>query len=114
MSDVDTVRLLAFAGKDVLAANYLQNLLDLNGGVVHLAAADALEIVASDRLLTLQVVDTPEVKVDGAKVSAELRARAKALREQYAATVNDEGGTFDIVDYVPYPWPPELTEYQAI
>lgn len=111
MAEVDTVALLAFAGKEnakVLSAIQLQSLLDLNGGALRLAAADALEVVASDRVLTLSVVGTPEVNVDGAKVSAELRARAEALREQHYELAEDSA--FTVVDYVPYPWPPELTE----
>lgn len=111
MSDVSTVALLAFAGKandKVLSTRQLQALLDLNGGELRLAAADALEVVASDRVLTLSVIGTPEVNVDGAKVSAELRARAAALREQHYELAEDSA--FGVVDYVPYPWPPELTE----
>lgn len=112
MADVDTVALLAFAGKaneKVLNGLQLQALLDLNGGVMRLAAADALEVVASDRVLTLSVVGTPEVNVDGAKVSAELRARAQALREQHYELVDADVSAFDVIDFAPYPWPPELT-----
>lgn len=112
MSDVNVVALLAFAGKAndrVLSSAQLQTLIDMNGGALRLAAADALDIVASDRVLALGVVDTPEVKVDGAKVSAELRARAVMLREQYYELDVDDGG-FLVVDFVPYPRPPELTQ----
>lgn len=91
-TDVQRVRLLIsdtgttpdFADDD------LQAFLDLEDGAIRLAAADALETKAG-RLLT---VDSDEIKVDGSKQAANLRAQAETLRQQHYATA---GGTFLVV-----------------
>jgi hypothetical protein len=46
------------------------------------AAAQALDILATDQALLLKVVRTDDLNVDGVKIAAELRARAKGLRDQ--------------------------------
>ncbi|MGI5423064.1 hypothetical protein [Actinomadura luteofluorescens] len=52
------------------------------------AAALALETIASNEAMVGKVIKTQDVSTDGAKVSAELRARAAELRRQ----ADDEDG----------------------
>ena len=62
---------------------------------VRLAAAAAIETIARNEALVLKVIEVLDLKTDGAKVGAELRASAKALRE---AVEND--GAFAIATMV--------------
>jgi hypothetical protein len=55
--------------------------LTMESGILRAAAA-ALEVIASDNVMTLKVIRILDLQTDGTKVSAELRARAKALRAQ--------------------------------
>lgn len=77
--------------------------LDLAAQSVLLAAAQALDTIASNEVLVGKVIRTQDLSTDGAKVSAELRARAQALRDQVAAGDDDPGNAFLIVDYNPHP-----------
>lgn len=70
--------------------------LDLAAGVVLLAAAQALDTIADNEALTSKVLKTQDLQTDGAKVADSLRARARALRDQHADSVDDDG-FFDIV-----------------
>lgn len=56
----------------------------LTEGHVKLAAAQALDTIGSSEVLTLKVMERQGLRTDGAKVSAELRGRASALRAQVA------------------------------
>lgn len=46
------------------------------------AVALALETIASSEALTLKVIQLLDVRTDGAKLAAELRARAQAIRSR--------------------------------
>jgi hypothetical protein len=46
------------------------------------ATALALETIATDEALVLKVMKVTDVQTDGAKLAAELRSRAKGLRDQ--------------------------------
>lgn len=83
----------------------LQALLDLEAGNIRLAAAQALDTIASSEVLISKKLTTMDLSTDGPAVAAELRARAGALREQ-AAGVDVTGAVFafDIVDYDPDSW----------
>jgi hypothetical protein len=59
--------------------------LALEGGRVKRAAALALETMASNEAFTQKAIKLLDLSTDGPKVAAELRARAKVLREQDAA-----------------------------
>ena len=66
------------------------------------AAALAIETIATDQALLLKVVSvsgTANASTDGAKLSAELRARAKQLRSEA-----DAGGEFAIAEQVHTPF----------
>jgi hypothetical protein len=69
----------------------LAALLDMEGSV-KLAAAQALDVVASSEAMVSKVIKTQDLSTDGAKVSAELRARAAALREAVLTGVGGEAG----------------------
>lgn len=71
--------------------------LAIEGSSVRLAAALALETIASDQVLVLKVVKTLDTQTDGAKVADSLLKRAAALRE---AENNDPEGSFDIAENV--------------
>jgi hypothetical protein len=76
--------------------------LTLEAGRPRRAAAQALDTIASNEVLVSKVIRTQDLQTDGSKVAAELRARAKALRDQDDQTDTD-GNPFamDIVDYDP-------------
>jgi len=87
--------------------------LTLEGDVVKLAAAQAIETNASNEALASKVLRTPTVSTDGAKLADALRKHAQSLREQHAAVVDDDGFVFDVIDFPtgsPYA---ELTEHPA-
>jgi hypothetical protein len=111
ISDTDTT-------SPIFADNEIGAFLALSGSNVRLAAAEALDTIASNEVMVSKVIKTQDLQTDGAKVSTELRARAATLREQ-AANYNDDGTTFafDIADYRPetnWGWPGhELAESES-
>lgn len=79
----------------------------LEGENVKLAAAQALDTIASDEALTLKVIKDRDLSTDGAAVAKSLREHAAALRRRAADDVaraeqdaEDDGFTFDVVDIV--------------
>lgn len=102
---VGQVRLLA---ADVDEANLLlldpqiEAFLAMEGGSVKLAAAQALDTIASSEALVSKVIRTQDLSTDGVKVAAELRARASELRRQVNDGDGDDAVGFDIVDFDPY------------
>lgn len=80
---------------------------------VRRAAASALDAIATSETLISKVIRTQDLSTDGAKVGAELRAQAKALRDQAKV---DEDESYDddsigVLEFNPYPaGRPELTE----
>lgn len=69
--------------------------------VVKRATALALETIAADRALVLQVITTNGLSTNGAALATAIIARAKLLREQ--ALVEEayaEGGSFDYAEQV--------------
>jgi len=71
-------------------------------GSVKLAAAQALDTIASSEAMVSKVIRTQDVSTDGAKVAAELRARAAELRRQVDEGVGDDTVGLQIVDFDPY------------
>ena len=69
---------------------------ELDGDTVFYASALALESWASNQVLILKVVTLLDIEVDGAKVSAEMRQRANALRADAITTSTDAG--FEIAE----------------
>ncbi|EFQ82707.1 hypothetical protein HMPREF0063_11916 [Aeromicrobium marinum DSM 15272] len=79
----------------------------MEGEQVKLAAAQAIDVNASNELLASKVLRTQDLQVDGAKVADAMRAHAKALRQQHFDALEGDG-YFEVVEYDQYPWP-ELT-----
>jgi len=75
---------------------------DLDGKSIYNASALALESWASNQLMVLKVIERLDLKTDGAKVAAEMRLRAKGLREQAMAASGDAG--FEIAEMALGPW----------
>lgn len=106
MDNIQQVRLLTRLSDTELTDDDIDNWLDLTGDVPRLAAAEALEAVAS----SLLSVTSDDITLDGAKRAAQLVARAKSLRAQQAAADADaDGGFFFDIAY-PTSYKPELTE----
>jgi hypothetical protein len=86
--------------------------LDIEGGVVKLAAAQAIDTNATNEALASKVLRTQDVQTDGAKLADSMRKHAAALRAQHQAAVDDaDEGYFEIVSFSPGCGVPELTEY---
>jgi len=97
------VRLLANDVDDnnpVFTDEEIDAFLALTDGAVLLAAATAIETIADNEALSSKVIKTQDLSTDGAKVADALRARAKTLREQYAAEAEGDG-FFEVVEYDP-------------
>lgn len=79
--------------------------LTLEGSDTRLAAAQALETIATSEALVSKKIRTADgLATDGPAVAAELRARASGLREQAAAgTAGDDSDTLGIVDFTWWP-----------
>jgi hypothetical protein len=84
--------------------------LALNGGDVRLAAADALDAIASSEALVSKAIKTQNLTTDGSKTAAALREHATRLRQQ-AADASDDDFAFDVV--YPASRRPELSGYQV-
>jgi len=71
----------------------IQFYLTLNGDDVRYAAAEMLDVWASDEAMVTKVVTLLDVSTNGPAVAAALRAHAKVLRElaDQAATASDAG-----------------------
>ncbi len=77
----------------------------LEASNVRLAAATALETLASSEAMVSKKIRTNDLQTDGPAVAKELRERATALREQ-AAGYGADGSVFafDVVDFDPTSW----------
>ncbi|MFG1963093.1 hypothetical protein [Nonomuraea sp. NPDC049028] len=103
-TDVGRVRLLipdTDADNLLLIDPQIDALLSMEGSV-KLAAATALELIASNEALVGKVITTQDLSTDGTKVAAELRARAAALRQQVDDGVGDDNVGLGIVDFDPW------------
>lgn len=86
----------------------LQAFLDLEGGSVKAAAAQAIDTNATNLVLASRVLRTQDLQTDGAKVADAMRKHADRLREQAAAEGEDgDGFFFEVIE--PSASRPELT-----
>lgn len=69
----------------LLADDMVEGFLALENQNVKLAAASALDTIASSEVLVSKAIRTQDLTTDGAKVSDALRKHAASLREQVAA-----------------------------
>lgn len=104
----------------VLTDSEIDAFLDMEGGVVKLAAAQALDSIASNEALVSKVIRTQDVATDGAKVAEVLHKRAAALRDQAKAEAEAAGDdatgfAFEVAAFSPYGAgrAPELTEWPS-
>lgn len=89
----------------LFADEEIEALLDVNGGNVKLAAADACDAIGMDKALQLLVLKTDDKQTDGAKLLAAIVGRARQLR---ASAREDEVNNlcFDVVQptFEPVDW----------
>ncbi|MDF5758611.1 hypothetical protein [Spongiactinospora sp. TRM90649] len=95
----------------IFRVDELDDFLALEGSV-KLAAAQALDVIASSEALVSKKIRTQEgMQTDGPAVAAELRARAMELRRQATEGEGDDSVGFDIVDFAdPFTRRAELAE----
>lgn len=103
ISDVDETNL---ALEDAMITGYLS----INAGSIRRAAADALDAIADSEILISKVIKTLDFATDGASAAGAIRVHAQRLRDQ----AEDDDFMFDIVDYNPYPWNPELVNGEHV
>lgn len=72
--------------------------LTLEGDDPRLAAAQALDSIATSEVLVSKKIKTQDLQTDGPAVSADLRARAMELRRQADTGYGDGDAGFDVVD----------------
>lgn len=98
ISDVDEAN-------PVFSDGEIEAFLFMEVGNVRMAAAQALDTIASNEVMVSKVIRTLDLQTDGSKVSAELRARATTLREQ-ADNYDPDGNLFGmtVVDFRPDRW----------
>ena len=84
----------------------IEQILALNAGNVHRAAAQLLLLIAGSEARLSKKVTTQDLATDGPAVAAELRAQAAALRkqadDQHAAEQADGGGFLDVIEFGAY------------
>lgn len=97
-TDAGKVRLLLNDVDDaaqVFTDDEIAAFLDLEGGNVKLAAAQAIDTNATNEVLASKVLRTQDLTTDGAKVADAMRAHAQRLRDQVTA---DDDGYFEIIE----------------
>jgi hypothetical protein len=104
--DLDTqigeVRLLTndkYVNEPIFYDEEITTFLRLEGFSTYKAAAKCLETIAADEVMVQKVIKLLALSTDGARVAAELRANASALRAQ--ANEDPTGaGEIDIAEWV--------------
>ncbi len=87
-TDLGKVRLIisdtdvATVANQMFSDASIEAYLSIEGGNVRLAAADALDTIASTQALLLKAVSLGPIKTDGPKVAEALREHAQTLRGQ--------------------------------
>lgn len=101
---LDLVRLLINdpAGTNELFADAdITAFLQLEGGSVKRAAAQAIDTIADNEVLVAKVIRTQAgISTDGARVADALRKRAAVLREQ-ALEDDEDAGFFELIPQQP-------------
>jgi len=97
-TDAGKVRLLISdtdVSNEVFTDTEISTFLTLEGDSVYLAAAQALDTLASNEVLVQKRIKMLDLSTDGPAESRELRARASSLRDQH-----DDVTDFDIAEMV--------------
>lgn len=112
---IDHVRLLmADVGDDQYLDNtQVEAYLELNDWDVRLAAADALDAIATSETLVGKVIHTQDLQTDGTKVADSLRKHADRLRAQAKDLADDTDDIFDVAFPPTGRTRPEATEYEV-
>lgn len=88
----------------LLTDEEIEAYLDMNGDDVRYAAADALDMIASDQALTLKVITLMDLRTDGPATARALMERADKLRtladNEEAAAEAEDGGLLDYGEMV--------------
>jgi len=99
----------------------LQAFLDLDGGVIKRAAADALDTIASSEALVQKRITLLDLQTDGPATANALRQHAKELRRQAEdeLAVTDAEGMIDYAEMVlppftTYPYVKHRREWEEI
>lgn len=110
---INDVRLEDVTG-NVFSDEEIDGYLDLEGGNVKRAAAQAIDTIADNEALASKVYRSQDIGTDGAKIADALRKRATALRAQADREddLGDDGAFFEIVPMNGPRCGPELTGRQ--
>lgn len=112
-SDISMIRLLIndLALPQTFDDTEIASLLAFEGDSVRLAAAQALDVLASNESLVKQRIKTLDLQTDGPAVAKDLREHAQRLRTQSAAEIELElGGEFEFTTGM---GTPELVEHET-
>lgn len=113
-TDVGKVRLLLSdidSSNEVFSDSELKAFLDIEGGSIKRAAAQAIDSQATNEALAAKVIKDHELQTDGAKLADAMRKHAAALRAQAADADEEDGFYFDVIE-LGDACPPELTEHE--
>lgn len=98
MTTAEDVRLLipdlGTGADQIFSDTQIASFVTLGGDDAFMAAALALEVVATNEALTYKYIKTDDLTVDGSKSASLVMQRAQNLRASALAAVNDE---FEIV-----------------
>lgn len=100
---ISEVRLLCFdsdADNAIFEDREITAFLGMNSQNTRLAAAQALEVIATSQSMILKVITNLGLSTNGPAVATDLRAAAKELRRQVADGDGDYEGMFDIAEQV--------------
>lgn len=76
----------------------LTAILGIEGSSIKLAAATALEVMATKHASIMQRIKTLDLQTDGPAVSKALLERAKSLREEIAMAELEAGDGFEMIE----------------
>jgi len=79
----------------IMSDEELTVIVDMNSSLL-LAAATALEIMATKFATITQKIKTLDLQTDGPAVAKSLLDRAKALRDEYQVALENTGSDFDL------------------
>lgn len=101
------VRLLSFdtpEAQAIFSDDEIDAFLSLEDDDVYLAAANALDTKAANKAWIMGVTTLMDVQVDGAKLAAQLAARAAELRRQVYEGHGDMTGLIDWAEFAEQPF----------
>lgn len=104
-TDIGRIRLLTADLNEnalLLTDEHLQGYLDLHGGNVYRAAAEAFDAMATSDVLLSRKIRTQDLSTDGPAVAADLRKKAAELRARADAADEADLDGFDVIPFQPY------------